>query len=403
MHLVLFGLTVSSSWGNGHATLWRSLIKAMLRRGHTVVFYEHDVPYYAGARDLHSLPVGATLRLYEDFSSIKADARRDLDDADLALCTSFCPDSVAACRLILDSRAAIKAFYDLDTPITLDAFSTGYAVPYLLPEGLAPFDLVLSYTGGKAIDELKTQLGARNVAPLYGSVDPENHFPVPAQEQYRSTLSYLGTYADDRQRTLTTLFLEPAAQLPDSRFLIGGAQYPQEFPWASNIAFVRHVPPSLHPAFFCSGRATLNVTRAVMARYGHCPSGRLFEAAACGVPVLTDTWEGLDTFFVPGREILPVTTAEDVLNIFALSDSELGAIATAARERTLAEHTGDNRVRTLEALCESLRTTPPHTDHKVQVLPPPQPHQQNWQEDAESLNQSAANPQSPASTFEILT
>ena len=359
MHLVLFGLTVSSSWGNGHATLWRSLIKAMLHRGHTVIFYEHDVSYYAGARDLHSLPEGASLRLYDNFDAIRTEARRALDDADLALCTSFCPDGIAASRLILDSHAAIKAFYDLDTPVTLNALHTETAVPYLPPEGLSPFDLVLSYTGGKAIDELKTRLGAREVAPLYGSVDPDKHHPVLPQERYRSALSYLGTYAEDRQQTLASLFLEPASLLPAGRFLIGGAQYPQDFPWASNIAFVRHVPPSLHPAFFCSGRATLNVTRSVMARYGHCPSGRLFEAAACGVPVLTDTWQGLDTFFVPGIEILPVTRTQDVLNTLALSDRELYAIAAAARERTLSEHTGDNRVRSLEDFCNAIHAHRP--------------------------------------------
>jgi spore maturation protein CgeB len=270
------------------------------------------------------------------------------------MCTSFCPDGIAACHLIFDSRAGIKAFYDLDTPVTLDELRTNTTVQYLPPEGLAPFDLVLSYTGGKALEELKSQLGARNVASLYGSVDPENHYPVPAQELYRAALSYLGTYSEDRQTTLTTLFLEPAALLTTERFLIGGAQYPQEFPWTANIAFVRHVPPSLHPAFFCSSRATLNVTRAAMARYGYCPSGRLFEAAACGVPLFTDAWEGLDTFFVPGREISAVTSAQDILNCLSLSDHELRTIATAARERTLNEHTGDCRVRTLEEICSAL-------------------------------------------------
>ena len=355
MHLVIFGLTISSSWGNGHATLWRSLVKAMLRRGHTVTFYERDVPYYANTRDLWELPAAGRLRLYKNLDEVRAEARRDLDDADLALCTSYCPDGPAACDLILESKAGVKAFYDLDTPVTLDGLRLGRAVNYLPARGLGDFDLVLSFTGGRALDELKTQLGARVVAPLYGSVDPETHLPVEAREDFRATLSYLGTYAADRQEGVGKLFLEPAKRLPQARFLLGGAQYPEDFPWTSNIAFVQHLPPSLHPAFFCSGRATLNVTRQAMASYGYCPSGRLFEAAACNVPLLTDWWEGLDAFFEPGSEILPVNSAEDVLDALALSDAELSRIADAARNRTLAEHTGERRVMELERLCDWVR------------------------------------------------
>lgn len=357
MHVVIFGLTVSSSWGNGHATLWRSLIKAMLRRGHTLTFYERDVPYYAEARDLTELPPGGHLRLYSAFADIRAEATRELRTADLALCTSFCPDGQAASALILESSAAIHAFYDLDTPVTLDGLAAGKPVDYLPNGGLADFDLVLSYTGGRALDELQTRLGARVVAPLYGSVDPENHCPVLPREDFRATLSYLGTYAQDRQSALERLFLEPARQLPEARFLIGGAQYPESFPWAANIGFRSHVPPPDHPAFFSSSRATLNVTRAVMARYGFCPSGRLFEAAACGVPIVSDTWEGLDTFFAPGQEILLTETSADVVRALNLSDAELRRIARAARERTLAEHTGECRVRDLERICESIPVT----------------------------------------------
>ncbi len=326
----------------------------MLRRGHRVTFYERDVPYYANERDLDTLPVGGSLRLYHDLPSIESEARHLLDSADVAICTSFCPDGPAACDWILESKARIKAFYDLDTPVTLDALKTGSEVAYLPTNGLGAFDLVLSYTGGLALEELRSRLGAKFVAPLYGSVDPESHHPVASLEEYRADLSYLGTYAADRQERLARLFLEPAARMPNAAFLIGGAQYPESFPWAANIAFKRHVPPPQHPAFFCSSRATLNITRAAMARYGFCPSGRLFEAGACGVPLLSDAWEGLDSFFQPGREILQVSTANDVVQALSLSDGELRGIAAAARERTLAEHTGDCRVRELERICEAV-------------------------------------------------
>ena len=364
MHIVIFGLTISSSWGNGHATLWRSLVRAMVERGHTVSFYERDVAYYADTRDLSELPEGARLILYRSLDDIRATARRDLDAADLAFCTSYCPDGREASSLILDSRASIKAFYDLDTPVTLDALESGAPVAYLPSNGLADFDLVLSYTGGRALDELHTRLGARVAVPLYGSVDPAHHHPVPPVEAMRSSLSYLGTWAADRQAALERLFCDTASAMPEARFLIGGAQYPEGFPWQSNMFFLSHVPPELHPAFFCSSRATLNVTRGVMAAYGFCPSGRLFEAASCGVPLLSDTWEGLESFFTPGREILPVATTEDVVRALSLSDTELRRIASAARERVLAEATGECRVRELERLCEEVaRGISPRSEH----------------------------------------
>ncbi len=352
MHVVVFGLTVSSSWGNGHATLWRSLIAAMLRRKHTVTFYERDLPYYANTRDLWTLPPGARLRLYDGMETIRAEAEAELARADLAMCTSYCPDGVLAAEWILHSHAAVRAFYDMDTPVTLKALDSEATRAYLPREGLGGFDLVLSYTGGRALMELQTRLGARNVAPLYGWVDPALHYPVPPVDRFRSAFSYLGTYAADRQAALAELFLKPAAALPGEKFLIGGAQYPAEFPWSSNLSFTQHLEPAQHPAFFCSSRVTLNITRQAMAEYGYCPSGRLFEAAACGTPLFSDTWEGFDTFFTPGDEVLIVQTAEDVLAGLELSDAELGRMAEAARARTLEEHTGGMRVLELERLCE---------------------------------------------------
>lgn len=355
MHIVIFGLTISSSWGNGHATLWRSLVGAMLRRGHTVSFYERSVPYYTEARDLDELPPGGQLLLYNDLADVRAKAERDLDGADLAMSTSYCPDGPAAAELIRNSRAAIKAFYDLDTPVTLQGLERGDPVEYLPSGGLGDFDVVLSYTGGRALEELRSRLGARLVVPLYGSVDPGRHFPVEPRAEWRSTLSYLGTYAADRQAKLQELFLEPAERLPRERFLLGGAQYPADFPWRENLGFAWHVPPAEHPAFFASSRATLNITRGAMASYGYCPSGRLFEAAACGVPLLTDTWEGLGTFFEPGREILPVRSPEDVVAALTRPAAELRAVAEAARARVLREHTGAHRVAELETICDQVR------------------------------------------------
>jgi spore maturation protein CgeB len=353
MKIVIFGLTISSSWGNGHATLWRGLCRALAERGHRIVFFERDVAYYAGChRDLVDWPDGE-LRLYAEWGDALPRVRDHLADADVGIVTSYCPDALAATTALLDSRAAMRVFYDLDTPVTLDCLESGGAVPYIGPRGLADFDLVLSYTGGKALEQLQQRLGASRVAPLYGSVDPASHHRVAAEDRFRSDLSYLGTYAADRQPTLDALFVQPARRLPARRFAIAGAQYPADFPWTANMSFYRHLEPAQHPAFYSSSRLTLNVTRRAMKAMGYCPSGRLFEAAACGAAILSDAWEGLSLFFEPGSDILVARTTEEAIAALQLPEAVIQRIGRRAFERVLDEHTAKHRARDLEIILEN--------------------------------------------------
>ena len=351
MKLVVFGLSVSSSWGNGHATLWRGLCAALGKLGHDVVFFERDAPYYARNRELTDVP-GARLVLYSSWADVRATARQELAGCDVAMVTSYCPDGPAASALVLDAPVPLRAFYDLDTPITLGRLARGEAVEYLPDGGLGDFDLVLSYTGGRALDALADELGARRVAPLYGCVDPAVHSGGGADARFAADLSYLGTYAADRQAGVDALLIEVARRAPELRFVVGGPMYPAAVTWPPNVRLVEHVPPSVHPAFYGSSRLTLSVTRAPMAALGFCPSGRLFEAAACGVPVVSDWWEGLDAFFTPGEEILIARSSEDVLAALSRSPEELSRIGAAARERALDEHTAERRAGELIAILE---------------------------------------------------
>lgn len=352
MKLVIFGLTVSSAWGNGHATLWRGLLRALGELGHEVVFFERDVPYYAEHRDRTEID-GAELVLYASWEEVLPVVRRHLRVADVGMVTSYCPDGVRASRLVLEADLQRAVFYDLDTPVTFSRLERGERVPYLPPEGLSGFDLVLSYTGGRALDALREKLGAVRAEPLYGSVDPVVHRRADPRPWYASDLSYLGTYASDRQEVLENLLIAAARRAPDRRFLIGGAQYPDDFPWVPNVHFVNHVPPAEHGAFYASSPLTLSVTRGPMASMGFCPSGRLFEAAACGTPVLTDPWPGLETFFTPGEEILVVRTSDDTLAALELGPEAIARIGERARERVLSDHTAGVRAAQLLAYLET--------------------------------------------------
>ena len=356
MRIVVFGLSVTSSWGNGHALLWRALIRALHVEGHRVTFFERDVPYYAEHRDLYALP-GGKLVLYREWDDRAA--RFAIGEADVAVVTSYCPDAVAAGRVIRDTPARLSCFYDLDSPVTLARLAAGETVDYVGPEGYAPFDLVLSYAGGPTLAALRQVLGARRVVPLYGSVDPDAHRPGRAAPQYAADLSYLGTFASDRQAALDRLFLAPARAMPQARFVIAGSQYPASFAWAPNIHYVRHLPAEEHASFYAASRLTLNVTREAMARSGWCPSGRLFEAAACGAPLLTDRWDGIEAFFTPGEEILVADGSENARAAIALDDATLRAIAARARTRTLDEHNARRRAREMIAAFQDAASGAP--------------------------------------------
>jgi spore maturation protein CgeB len=248
----------------------------------------------------------------------------------------------------------------MDTPVTLERLDRGERVAYLPIDGfgesdLSGFDLVLSYTGGEALEKLRSRLGARCVAPLYGWVDPEIHHRVPESSEFRADLSYLGTYASDRHRQLHELLLIPATQRLEHRFVIAGAMYPGIENWPRNVRHVEHVAPAQHAAFYSSSPLTLNVTRGAMAAMGYCPSGRLFEAAACGTVVLSDWWQGLDTFFEPGREILIAGNTDEALRAIEQDPNALRSMGEHARERALACHTADVRARRLLDLLEAPR------------------------------------------------
>jgi spore maturation protein CgeB len=351
MRLVVFGLSISSAWGNGHATLLRGLFRALNDSGHQIHFFEKDVPYYASHRDATQFPF-VDLRLYSSFADVIPYARKLLNKADAALVTSYCPDGALACDLVLSSRARCKLFYDLDTPVTLLRLEQGEAVPYLPTYGLRDFDLVLSYTGGEAIGRLRKILGARRIETLYGWVDPDLYHPVNKDQRFACDLSYLGTYAPDRQAAFEELFLQPARSMPDRQFVLGGAMYSDAHNWPSNVRHFDHVVPTDHCAFYSSAPLTLSITRGTMAAMGYCPSGRLFEAAACGTAVLSDSWRGLDEFFEPGTEILVAKGSEDVSKALSEPREFMRRIGERARARALDTHTAAIRGRRLVNLIE---------------------------------------------------
>lgn len=344
MKIVFLGLSITSSWGNGHATNYRALVRELTARGHEVLFLERDMPWYASHRDLPRPPWGRT-ELYGSPEELEQHAG-DVAAAELVVIGSFVPEGVAVAEWVLERAEGVVAFYDIDTPITLEKLRRGDA-EYLSPALVPRFDLYLSFTGGPTLKVLEEEFGARRALAFYCLVDPQAYRPL--QETPYWDLGYLGTYSDDRQPVLERLLLEPARQMGDCEFAVAGPQYPEEIEWPENVERIEHVPPDNHPGFYASQRFTLNVTRAQMREAGWSPSVRLFEAAACAVPVISDRWEGLDQLFAPGEEILVADSPEDVIRYLAeTGEDKRLALGERARARVLAEHTAERRCEQLE-------------------------------------------------------
>jgi spore maturation protein CgeB len=325
------------------------LVRGLHCLGHRCVFYEKDVEYYYWRRDFASCDY-CDLVLYPEWPAVRARAVADAADSDAVIIGSYCPEGARIGEEILGVPGPLHVFYDLDTPVTLGNLEHG-GVEYLDPEQIPAYDLYLSFTGGGILRELERARGARSARPLYGCVDPEVYARVQPRPEYQCRLSYMGTHSPDRQHKLERLFLQPARQLPGERFLLAGSLYPREWSWPANVARFDHVAPADHPALYSSSRATLNITRDGMARTGYCPSGRFFEAAACGTPILSDWWQGLDEFF-SSEEIAVVHDENDVLAALSRDDAELARMAARARQRTLEEHSGERRARQLITYLE---------------------------------------------------
>jgi spore maturation protein CgeB len=368
LSFTILGLSITSSWGNGHATTYRSLVSALVRRGHAVTFLERDAPWYAQHRDLKSMH-GVTIALYDSLSDLRDRFTNNIRTADVVIVGSYVPEALDVAAYVTTYARGLVAFYDIDTPITLARLEAGESCEYMSRQLLDRFHLYLSFTGGPALARLEA-LGARRARPLYCAVDPQAHHPV--KQHARWDLGYLGTFAHDRQPFLQSLLLDVALRNPTHRFVVAGSLYPPDIDWPKNVQRIEHLPPAEHSRFYSQQRFTLNLTRADMRRFGYSPSVRLFEAAACGAAIISDVWEGLSELFEPFQEVLPATNDRAVeAYLRDLPESTRLEIGARARRRVLASHTADHRAIALEGYVgELLDSTLPMQQRATRAAAP---------------------------------
>jgi spore maturation protein CgeB len=350
VRIVILGLSITSSWGNGHATTYRGLVRELARRGHHVIFLERNVPWYARHRDLQTIE-GVRIHLYESIEDLKECFAPIIAESEAVIVGSYVPDGIALGQWVTSSASGTTAFYDIDTPITIEALENS-TCDYLSADLVAAYDIYLSFTGGPLLATLASTYRARQASPLYCSVDPELYFP--AEVPLRWDLGYLGTYSADRQPALDALLREISDQ-KQFRFAVAGPQYPETIKWPTNVDRIEHLAPNQHRRFYSQQRFTLNLTRAAMINVGYSPSVRLFEAAACATPIISDRWPGIESFFVPGREILLAEGPKEVLGFLTgISDQERSDIASRALKRVLRDHTSARRAQELEGILQQI-------------------------------------------------
>ncbi len=362
LNIVILGLSITSSWGNGHATTYRGLVRELSRRGHAIAFLERDVPWYASNRDLPNPPYGETY-LYQNIDELRDSYTTLIKAADVVIVGSYVPEGVTIGEWVQQTALGVTVFYDIDTPVTLAKLARGdmeYLAPHLIPH----YDLYLSFSGGPVLRQIEQQYGSPQALPLYCSVDPELYYPDseaqahPSVQAYKWDLGYMGTYSPDRQPGLEELLLEPARQWPDGQMVVAGPQYPSEIDWPSSVQRIEHLPPAQHREFYTAQRFTLNLTRTDMIRVGYSPSVRLFEAAACATPIISDYWVGLETIFTLGTEILVARSAQDVLSYLRDVPPDVRhQIGQRARQRVLSAHTAAHRAAELEQYLKTALAT----------------------------------------------
>lgn len=355
LRIVILGLSITSSWGNGHAATYRGLVRALDERGHRVLFLERDVPWYRAHRDLPEPPYGETY-LYEDLDDLQSRFLPEIRSADVVIVGSYVPEGVEVGEFVLEKAHGVTGFYDIDTPVTMAKLGR-QDYEYLTPELIGEYDMYLSFSGGPILDKIEETYGSPMAKPFHCSVDKSEYYPEEAANKW--TMGYLGTYSDDRQPRVESLLNAPARRLADRDFVVAGPSYPEAIEWPGNVERIDHIPPPEHRQFYNSQRFTLNVTRDDMIEAGFSPSVRLFEAAACATPIISDVWEGIETFFTPGEEILLAESTEQAVEyIRNMSDQECRDMGRRARQKVLAEHTPEHRVDQLEQYVAEAQSAP---------------------------------------------
>jgi spore maturation protein CgeB len=348
LKIFVFGSSIVSSYWNGAATYYRGCYKYLAQRGHEITFAEPD----AYGRQQH--------RDTGDFSYVESVVYRPTEDVEDMLARAAQADVVIKHsgmgvddslleRLVAEMNRDMPTFFwDVDSPATLARMGEDPLDPFRAV--VAQYEAVLSYGGGPSCRDGYLEFGARAYHNIYNALDPETHHPVDPDLRLKCDVLFLGNRLPDREARVEELFLAAAELAPESSFILGGEGWGDKA-LPRNVRWIGHVPTGDHNRANCSADMVMNINRSSMAASGYSPPTRVFEVAGAGACMLCDDWPGIGDCFEPGKEILVVRTAKDVVNALRQLDSAARReIGTAFRARALRDHTYRQRAELAEAV-----------------------------------------------------
>ena len=353
MRIFVFGSSITSSYWNGAATYYRGMYKNLAALGHEVTFAEPDILRRQQNRDLSEVEYARVI-VYQTPRDI-GDLISLASTADLVIKHSGVgsDDEVLERRVLECRKRAQVAFWDVDAPATLARVDADRFDPFL--RVVPQYDFVFTYGGGPQVVERYLKLGARNCHPIYNALDPETHFPIAPDAKLRCDLVFVGNRLPDRERRVEQFFFAAAELAPEMSFLLGGEGWGDK-KMPANVHWLGHVGTGAHNRINSSAHMVLNINRESMADVGFSPPTRIFEAAGAAACVICDAWQGIESFFTPGREILTASRAADVVgHLRKLKNAEVRAIGSAMRRRALAEHSYALRAIEVEKILQAAR------------------------------------------------
>ena len=339
---VFLGSSITAVWGNAHASVYRTLLRALVARGHHVLFLERLSEQFASVRDLPT--ACGEVQFYGSVDDLRARFARDVRTAHCVVIGSSIEDGAQISQWVLESARGVRAFYDLDPLNTLGSVN----------HSISDFDLYLSLTGGPQVVQMAAQLNRTYVRSLHCSFDPAWHTPMDATKQWE--LGYVASDTPEERPMIEQYLLEVARRMPKGRFVVAGSICDDNRQWPSNVRRIAPVMNTHQRGFYAQQRFALNLTPASARTVA--PHSRLFQAAACGTPIITDYWPGLDQFFEPGAEVLVAESPDDVVRYLCeVPDPVRKTLSARARRRLLRAHTPGHRARALERYVEEVART----------------------------------------------
>ena len=349
MRIFVFGSSITSSYWNGAATYYRGIYKQLHLLGHQITFAEPDAYGRQQKRDSgdFSYVQSIVYKNADDIPALLAQAAEcDLviKHSGVGVFDELLEEKVLQCR----SNRTSVAFWDVDAPATLARVEKNQedAFRLLIPE----YDFIFTYGGGPPVVDHYTRLGARNCHPVYNALDPETHHPVPPDHALACDLLFVGHRLPDRERRVEEFFFRAAGLAPELGFVLGGEGWESKR-MPANVRWIGHVGTGDHNRVNCSARMVLNINRDSMAGVGFSPPTRIFEAAGAGACLITDRWPGIETFFIPGKEILLAGSAEEIVeHLRNISDAEAREIGGNMLQRALRSHIYALRAQEFDAI-----------------------------------------------------